>query len=86
LIAESPDQRELSGDLSAPDRGKIARLAHPSWLIDEQDNAFYAASLVYYGSELSGAEFEMQKTGGVKMVNEFIFAEDFAKLNNTSIV
>jgi len=86
LIAESPDQRELSGDLSAPDRAKIARLAHPSWLIDEQDNAFYAASLVYYGSELSGAEFEMQKTGGVKMVNEFIFAEDFAKLNNTSIV
>ena len=39
-----------------------------------------------YGSELSGAEFEMQKTGGVKMANEFIFAEDFAKLNNTSIV
>jgi ankyrin repeat protein len=80
VVVESPDQPEFAGKLGARERATLERLAHPSWLIDEQDGVFRVAVLRCVAAQLSGVELEIGKYGLIKPVAGVVLDDRFAKV------
>ncbi|MEM1181803.1 MAG: ankyrin repeat domain-containing protein [Acidobacteriota bacterium] len=79
LVLETPDQGGVPGDLAASDREAMERLAHPAWLCAERDEGFFAAALIYYGKRLFGADFRIERTGMITMLDDVALHNDLGQ-------
>lgn len=72
LIAESPDQTEIPSTLTEAERAELLRVLRPAYLkgYDEEKVLFLAMASVYYSNAIFIADFSIQKTGMISMIND----------------